>query len=84
MNLIDYTKDLGGTGVINCPVLATLAAAAECSHQTLYMIALRHKQAGPKLALRIEAATGGRVPKSELRPDLWPPEVQPSTRKRAA
>lgn len=31
---------------------------------------------GPKLAIRIEQATNGLVSRSDLRPDLWPPEPE--------
>ncbi len=76
MNLADHIRSQGGTVLIECPVLASLAAACECSHRTLYMIALGHKQAGPLLAGRIENETAGAVARYELRPDVFGPAPQ--------
>lgn len=78
MNLADYITAQGGAGTIGCQVIARVAAAAGCSAGTLYMIAKGHKQAGPKLAPRIEAATGGEVTRNDLRPDVFgAPPVAP-------
>lgn len=33
----------------------------------------------PKLSIAIEGATGGQVPRSSMRPDLWPPVSAPSS-----
>jgi DNA-binding transcriptional regulator YdaS (Cro superfamily) len=73
VNLIDYVKQQDGTCTIQCPVLAGIAERAECSHATLYMIALGHKKAGPMLARAIEQATGGAVSRYVLRPDVFGP-----------
>jgi DNA-binding transcriptional regulator YdaS (Cro superfamily) len=70
MNISAYTRAEGGTGKINCPVLARVADRAGCSFRTLYMIALGHKRASPQLAQRIQSATDGAVSIAELRPDL--------------
>ena len=37
-------------------------------------IANGREHPGAKLAIRIEQITEGKVPRSLLRPDLWPPE----------
>lgn len=71
MNLPDYIRSQGGTAKLSCPVIARVAQAADCSPSTLYMIASGNKKAGPKLAGRIEAATG--VSRHELRPDVFGP-----------
>jgi DNA-binding transcriptional regulator YdaS (Cro superfamily) len=42
-----------------------------------------HK-ASPEMAQKIEAATGGAVPKSSLRPDIWPPPAPAIETARAA
>jgi len=71
MNLQTYCTDNGGTGLRGCPVLAQVASAAECSADTLYMIAKGHKKAGAKLAGALEQATDGAVTRYELRPDVF-------------
>jgi DNA-binding transcriptional regulator YdaS (Cro superfamily) len=71
MNLLDHIKASGGTGTASCPVIASLATAADCSAGTLYLVALGHKQAGPLLARRISDATDGAVTVNELRPDVF-------------
>lgn len=38
----------------------------------------------PERCIAIQSATKGRVTKSDLRPDLWPPAAAKSRRKRAA
>lgn len=73
MNLIAQALMEGGTGKIECPVLAAIAQRAECSAGTLYMIARGHKTASAKLSLRIEQATGGKVTRHDLRPDVFGP-----------
>lgn len=73
MNLIAQALIEGGTGKIECPVLAAIARRAECSAGTLYMIARGHKTASAKLSLRIEQATGGKVTRHDLRPDVFGP-----------
>jgi len=71
MQLIQYIQKAGGTGKLSCPVIAQIATASGCSAQTLYMIALGHKQAGSLLAGRIEAATHNLVTRCDLRPDVF-------------
>jgi hypothetical protein len=73
MNLTQYVLDQGGTAKLGCPVIASLAVTADCSASTLYMIAMGHKQSGPKLARRIERATGWAVSVHSLRPDVFGP-----------
>ena len=70
MDISAYAHAEGGTGKINCPVLARVATLAGCSFRTLYMVSLGHKQASPNLAVRIQAATNGAVTVADLRPDL--------------
>lgn len=72
MDLTDYIKSKGGTVKADCPILAHLAGKAGCAPTTLYMVALGHKKAGPKLAISIEEATGREVARSSVRPDYWP------------
>lgn len=38
---------------------------------------------GPKLAIGLDAATDGKISKSDLRPDLWPHEAAPADRSAA-
>lgn len=71
MKLIDYAVLQGGTGAPKCPALKAVARRVECSPATLYLIAKGHKQCGPKLANRIEAATAGGVTRFDLRADLF-------------
>lgn len=71
MNLTDYASSKGGTGKLGCPVLTTIAAAADCSAATLYMVARGHKTVGAALAIRIAAATDQLVAAADLRPDLY-------------
>lgn len=51
----------------------TLADALGTSPDYLWQIATgwQGRKASPKLALAIEEATGGKVTRAELRPDLW-------------
>jgi DNA-binding transcriptional regulator YdaS (Cro superfamily) len=51
---------------------AKLAAAAGVS-QPVINDAKRTGKVGPRLAIGIEAATGGKISRSQLRPDLWEP-----------
>ena len=73
MNLTDYANSNGGTGKLGCPVLARVAASAECSAATLYMVARGHKKVSASLALRVAKATGQTVTPADLRPDLYAP-----------
>lgn len=49
----------------------TQAAAAAGVSQPALSEALKLGRVGPRLALGIDAATNGEIPKRELRPDLW-------------
>lgn len=71
MSLIEYIQTRGGTAKLSCVVVAQVATEADCTPATIYMIALGHRTAGPKLATRIEAATDGEVTRNELRPDVF-------------
>lgn len=71
MNLTNYAVSKGGTGTLKCPVLDSVAKKAGCSAGTLYQIALGNKQPSAKLANEIHRATRGRVPRGELRPDVF-------------
>jgi DNA-binding transcriptional regulator YdaS (Cro superfamily) len=51
-----------------------LADAAGVRQPTIHR-AIRSGKCGIKLAQGIEAATGGEIRKSDLRPDIWPPEA---------
>lgn len=63
----------------------TLSEAVGASPLWLYQVSIcwRGKRASKALALSIERATEGAVSKSDLRPDIWPPEPtqQPATQK---
>ncbi|MBW4049800.1 MAG: helix-turn-helix domain-containing protein [Proteobacteria bacterium] len=85
MNLQTYCEQNGGTSLRGCPVLAQVAIKAECSPDTLYMIAKGHKQCGPILAGKIERATGAAVNRADLRPDIFsmPAKSKPSKREAA-
>lgn len=50
---------------------AELAAAAGVAQPTICK-AIRTGRVGIRLAQGIEAATGGEIRKSDLRPDVWP------------
>lgn len=76
MDLINYAKTKGGTGKPGCPVFVVVAKGADCSAETLYLIARGLKTPSPKLANRIEGATEGGVARSELRPDIFGSTVE--------
>lgn len=73
MNLTTYCEEKGGTGKRGCPVLAELSSSTGYSAETLYMVATGNKKAGPHMARDIDQATGGAVPRDELRPDIFEP-----------
>ncbi len=50
---------------------AKLGAAAGKSQNAVWS-AKRAGRVSPDLAMGIERATGGKIPRSRLRPDLWP------------
>lgn len=49
-----------------------LARLLDTAPEYLYQIGTGRRRAGPKLAMRIEAATG--ISRSLIRPDIYPPE----------
>ena len=49
------------------------AATAAGVSQAVVNVARRTGRVGPKLALGLDRATNGEIPKHELRPDLWEP-----------
>lgn len=59
---------------------AALALKCGSSVQYLYLIFSGHKVSGPRLAVKIEEATDGKVKRTDLRPDIFGPEP----RRRAA
>ena len=55
-----------------CGSETALARAAGVSQPTVNEA--KHKgRVSPRVALGIDRATGGQIPKSALRPDFWPP-----------
>lgn len=58
---------------------AKLAAAAGVAQPTVHK-AIKTGRVGVRLAKGIHAATRGRISKSMLRPDLWPPKSPADTR----
>lgn len=74
MDIPAYAILEGGTGKRGCHVLKKISNEAGCSAETLYMIGTGNKRAGHVLAAAIEQATGGKVTRHELRPDIWPPQ----------
>lgn len=50
---------------------AWLAAVTESSPDYLWQIATGRRQASPRLAMKVDAKTSGRIPRSHLRSDLW-------------
>lgn len=71
MKLSDYLSKRGSTLKAGCPVIATEAEKCGTSPRMMYMLALGHKLAGPKLAGAIERGTDGRVKRADLRPDYF-------------
>lgn len=53
-----------------------LAKSLGVSPMYLVRVANGLVRSGPELAIRIEKVTNNKVPRSELRPDLWPPESE--------
>jgi DNA-binding transcriptional regulator YdaS (Cro superfamily) len=84
MNLLEHVISKGGTGTIECAVIAAVASKAGCSHRTLYMIGRGHKKASALLARDIEQATDGAVTRHDLRPDVFGPAPEPPARHEAA
>ena len=66
MDFATFWDELNPTGK------EVFARAVKCSEFYLYLIARGHKKPGPKAAIRIEEASGGKVHRSQLRDDLWP------------
>ncbi len=52
---------------------AAAARAAGVSQPVMHE-ARKLGRVGPKLAMGLDKATEGEIPKSVLRPDLWPPQ----------
>lgn len=67
MKLADYLRTLDDAG------RATLAAqvSRRGSVGYLYQLAGGHRRASADMAIRLEQATTGQVPRWEMRPDLW-------------
>ena len=53
---------------------AKLASAMGCSQQQISYL-LKAKSITAEMAMAIDEATGGRVPKAVLRPDIFQPQV---------
>lgn len=72
MNLREHLKQLSPDEK------KALAARADTEVIYLIQIAGRHSVPSPKMALRIETASGGQVSRYDLRPDVFgePPAVQ--------
>lgn len=51
-----------------------LAEAMGCSQSKVSWLLVTAKQISAEDAVAIDRATGGEVTKTELRPDLWPPD----------
>lgn len=77
MDLLEYITDAERK--------AALAERLGSSPGYLWQLATgwRGKKPSPDFAMRIDAATGGQVSKSTLRPDLWP-ATQPTPPPQAA
>lgn len=60
------------------------AAEAFGVSQPVVNEAKRTGKVGPKLAMGIDRATGGKISKSDLRPDLWPKAEAPAEHSSAA
>lgn len=60
------------------------AAAAAGVSQPVVNEALKTGRVGPKLAIGIEAATGGEISRVELRPDIFGPPPSPTSSQREA
>jgi len=72
---MEAIKKLIEDAIVDFGTEAKLAAAAGVS-QPVINDAKRTGKVGPKLAMGIEAATGGKISRWQLRPDLWePPEA---------
>lgn len=71
MDIKTYVSSHGGTGKIDCPVIAALAAKSSCSPGTLYQIHLGLRQPSPKLANRIHLASEGEIWLQTLREDVF-------------
>lgn len=52
-----------------------LAAAIGISQPSVNHLCRNAKSIRPEIAIAIEKATGGKVTRSDLRPDIWPAEV---------
>lgn len=69
-DLIQHAVDITGSQ-------QKLAESAGCSQQHISYLLTTAKRVSAETALSIERATGGKVTRHELRPDLFPqPEAQ--------
>ncbi len=50
---------------------AALARHCDCAQQTISKMLLRQISIAPILAKKIDEVTNGKVPRWQLRPDLW-------------
>lgn len=71
MQLADYLKTLTSDQRI------LVAKKAGTTREYLVQLAGGHRKASALLAKRLEDATGGKVAKSELRPDIFGPAASP-------
>jgi len=60
-----------------------LATSVRTSTRYLWQLATRWQNRRPsaEMAVKIESATAGKVPRSSLRPDLWPRATKPATKR---
>ena len=63
MDLLTYVSDMSRRD--------SLAKAVGKNPAYLWQVATSRRRASPELAIAIQEATGGEVPKHELRADLW-------------
>jgi hypothetical protein len=66
-----YVSSHGGTGKIDCPVIAGLASRSDCSAGTVYQILLGLRKPSAKLANRIHLASDGEIALQTLREDVF-------------
>lgn len=65
----DYLNSIGQ------PEREQFASAAGTSVGYLWLLAGKHRQPSPKLARKLQEASGGILTLAELRPDLWGEEA---------
>lgn len=69
MTLIDYWKNLGPREK------KAFAESLDTSPAYLSQIANGHRNASPAFAIAIDLATGGEVPREQIRPDIFSVEA---------